>query len=105
MLGAESMHRTAMVCEPVMVVDGPEGSECVAGLTECNGRRSIEPRQLARLGRPPCCDIERERGQVGDRDLRRLVSQAVSVVRQCPQTHTCPRLLPASATGPLIDQS
>ena len=83
-------------------VDGTEVAQGAPCRVEGRGRGRIEEREPRGVGRAPHREVQREPGQVGDRDLRGRVGGEVGVVGLAPAAVRRTRAQPARATGSLV---
>ncbi len=80
----QRLHRAAVRRDAAACVERAEANEQIARAGQRRGRRRVEPAQLFG-GCAPCGEIERERHEVGDRDLRRRVRREAAVRALAPE--------------------
>ena len=103
-VGPKAMGVSTMVGQTMFGVEEFEIDEEGPRLVERRGRGSIEPGQLVNVGCAPSSDVERQRAEVGGRDLRWLVGWTVGIVGGMPQADARAGLLSAGSPGSLVSR-
>src|SRR5262249_20736663 len=99
---AEARHGTAMGADPAFAIERSETLQQLTRARQHHRRWLIQPRELARVTRPPIGELEGERREVGIDDLRGRESGDRCLCAFAPGTVADTRLGAAGTTPALL---